>query len=116
MANPFPGMNPYLEDANLWPAFHAGAIACLFQILLPAVLNRPYRLRLQHRSYASEWPQPVHKEQSPLQEDYIEICERNSDRLVTLIDMVSPANKLTESGRRAYLETRSAARAQGASI
>jgi hypothetical protein len=115
MANPFPGMNPYLEDANLWPAFHARAIACLFQILVPGLIAR-YRLQLQHRCYASEWPQPLHAGQSPLQEDYIEIQERNGDRLVTLVDMVSPANKLTESGRRAYLETRSGARAGGASI
>src|SRR5258708_3083938 len=109
MANPFPGMNPFLEHANLCPPFPARPIACLFQILLPAVVKRPYRLHLQHRYYASDWPEPLHAEQSPLQEDYIEICERNGDRLVTLIDMVSPANKLTESGRRAYLETRSGA-------
>src|SRR5947209_3981907 len=105
----------YLEDANLWPTFHARAIDCLFQVLLPGLTER-YRLRLQHRSYASEWAQPVHAEPSRQQEDYIELCERKSDRLVTLVDMVSPANKLTESGRRAYLETRSAARAQGASV
>jgi hypothetical protein len=51
-----------------------------------------------------------------MQEDYIEICEQGSDRLITLVDLVSPANKLTESGRRACLETRAAARARVANI
>ena len=67
MPSPFPGMNPYLEGANLWPAFHARAIDCLFQVLLPGLTER-YRLRLQHRSYASEWAQPVHAEPSRQQE------------------------------------------------
>jgi hypothetical protein len=115
MTNPFPGMNPYLEEASLWPTFHARAIACLYQMLGPGLAGK-YGLQLQRRCYASEWPQVLDRQPSSMQEDYIEICEQGSDRLITLVDLVSPANKLTESGRRACLETRAAARARVANI
>src|SRR5579862_9538185 len=37
MGNRFPGMNPYLEDTNLWPEFHHKLVAWLYQILLPGI-------------------------------------------------------------------------------
>jgi len=49
-------------------------------------------------------------------EEYLEIVERNGGDLVTLIDVASPANKTTESGRQAYLETRKQARKRNASV
>src|SRR5262249_42951145 len=50
------------------------------------------------------------------QEEYIEVYEQDLGRLVTLLDIVSPLNKTTQSGRHAYLETRRAARDAGASV
>jgi hypothetical protein len=51
-----------------------------------------------------------------VQEDYVEITDVREKRLVTLLDLVSPANKTTESGRRAYLTTRKEGREAGASL
>lgn len=98
MSSPFPGMDPYLEDDALWPGFHHQFIMSLHQILQPSIINR-YRARIKQRQYVGE-----HGEQH---EDYIEIRQpRPDDRLITLIDVVSPANKLTDAGRTAYLDQR----------
>ena len=44
MPSPFPGMDPYLEHPKLWPAFQHHLLACLYQILLPGLVDR-YRAR-----------------------------------------------------------------------
>jgi hypothetical protein len=49
-------------------------------------------------------------------EEYIEIRRRNDGRLVTLVEVVSPANKTTAAGRKAYLEKRQEFKAHGASL
>lgn len=46
--NPFPGMNPYLESAELWPDFHNRLIAALADELGPR-LPGSYRIALQQR-------------------------------------------------------------------
>ena len=46
MPSPFPGMDPYLEHAKLWPAFQHQLLACLYQILLPGLVDR-YRARVR---------------------------------------------------------------------
>jgi hypothetical protein len=115
MANRFPGMNPYLEDTNLWPEFHHRFVASLDQILRPGLPDR-YHCQIVHRRYTVAAPPTPSMEQQSHQEDYIEIRERNGGRLVTLLDVVSPMNRTTQSGRHAYLEIRSAARDAGANV
>ncbi len=83
MPSPFPGMDPYLENAKLWPAFQHQLLACLYQILLPGLVDR-YRARV--------------------------------GKLVTLLEVVSPANKTTPAGRQAYLDARQQALAQRAGV
>lgn len=115
MPSPFPGMDPYLEDARLWPAFHAQLVACLYQLLLPTVADR-YRVRVAPRHYSTEmalFTSVVREEHS---EDTIEIRQRGDSRLVTLVDVVSPANKSIPGGRSAYLNTRSNAKEMGANL
>src|SRR3954452_15974359 len=53
MPSPFPGMDPYLEAASLWPAFQHQFVAGLYQILLPGLVDR-YRARVGHRTYVTE--------------------------------------------------------------
>src|SRR5262245_17494710 len=53
MPSPFPGMDPYLEDAKLWPVFHHHFVTCLYQILLPGLIDR-YRARIAQRQYITE--------------------------------------------------------------
>src|SRR5207302_1433015 len=49
-------------------------------------------------------------------EEFIEIRQRGDGRLVTLLDVVSPINKTTASGRQAYLAKRLEARNCNANV
>ncbi len=98
MPSPFPGMDPYLEHDALWPEFHHRLVVCLHQALLPNLASR-YRARVGQRG-----------------EEYIEVIESSSGRLVTLLDLVSPATRTTDAGRQAYLGTRQQAKAAGANL
>jgi hypothetical protein len=103
MASPVPGMDPYLEDERLWPAFHSHLIQSFNQLLAPGLMNR-YVSRIAERRYAEE------------REPYIEVHSTADDRLVTVLDLISPANKADGPGRQAYLEQRQQSRAAGASL
>ncbi len=115
MPCPLPGMDPYLENEKLWPAFQHQLVSCLYQILLPGLVDR-YRARVNQRGYVSEQPLFTSIIREQHLEEYIEIRQRSDDRLITLVDIVSPTNKLRSHGRTAYLETRSQARSQNASV
>ena len=115
MPSPLPGMDPYLEDDKLWPAFHHQLVNCLHQVLLPGLVDR-YRSRLGHRQYVTEMPLFTSIIRETHQEEYIEIRQRSDGRLVSLIDVVSPANKLTPEGRQAYLDKRREGRVAQASL
>lgn len=115
MPSPFPGMDPYLEDEELWAVFQHQMALCLYQILLPGLVER-YRARVCQRLYTTQqvlFTSIIDEEHS---EDYIEIRQRGDGQLVTLIELVSPANKVTAQGRVAYLEKRREVRSHGASI
>jgi hypothetical protein len=108
MPSPFPGMDPYLEDERVWPAFQHQLVSCLHQILLPGLAVR-YHAGVCQRRYTDE--------SAALRcEDYVEIREREPGTLVTLLDVVSPANKTTAAGRQAYLDTRREGRAAKANL
>lgn len=103
MPSPFPGMDPYLETPKLWPAFQHQLLACLYQILLPGLVDR-YRARVGTRTYVSEMPLFTSVVREQYAEEYIEIRNRTDSKLVTLLEVVSPANKTTPAGRQAYLD------------
>lgn len=115
MPSPFPGMDPYLETAKLWPAFQHQLLACLYQILLPGLVDR-YRARVGTRTYVSEMPLFTSIIREQYAEEYIEIRNRTDGKLVTLLEVVSPANKTTPAGRLAYLDARQQAVSQKAGI
>jgi hypothetical protein len=108
-------MDPYLEDEVLWPAFHHQLVTSLYQTLLPSLQDR-YRARVVQRQYATEQPLFTSVLREEHREEYIEIRQRVDGRLVTLVDVVSPANKLTEGGRQAYLDKRGEGKAQSANL
>jgi hypothetical protein len=91
-------MDPFLESPDLWPAFHHEMMAALSDILK---LGERYQVRIAERRYPSDLPDGGEQ-----REEYIEIHQANTGNLVTLVDLVSPANKTTDAGRRAYLHTR----------
>lgn len=113
MASPFPGMDPYLEAADLWPDFHHQFVAGFYQTLLPGLIDR-YRARVQTRHYLHEVVLFTSVNTEEHREPFIEIRNRSAGKLLTLIDVVSPGNRMTPAGRHAYLNTRAAAQLEGA--
>src|SRR5437588_3318385 len=115
MPSPFPGMDPYLEDDNLGPAFHHQLITCLYQILLPGLVDR-YRARVGNRLYTTEMPLFTSVLREEHQEEFIEIRQRSDGRLVTLVDLVSPSNKTSTPGRKVYMHKRQEAQSGGTNL
>jgi hypothetical protein len=115
MPSPFPGMDPFLEDEKLWPAFQHQLVNCLYQILLPGLVDR-YRARVGQRHYATEQALFTSVVREEHHEEYIEIRQRTDGRLITLVDVVSPANKTSTQGRQAYLDKRREGRSAGSNL
>jgi hypothetical protein len=108
-------MDPYLEHPKLWPGFQHQLLACLYQILLPGLVDR-YRARIGTRTYVSEMPLFTSIVREEYNEEFVEIRSRADNRLVTLLEVVSPGNKTTPAGRQAYLDKRREALAQRAGV
>jgi hypothetical protein len=108
-------MDPYLEDDALWPSFHHEFLRCLQQILQPSLIDR-YGSRVKKRHYVTEGELSTSGERNEHHEGYLEIHNRCDGRLITLVDVVSPANKLTAAGRAAYLAKRAEAKNANASL
>lgn len=134
---PFPGMDPYLEHPALWTDVHNSLIAAIRDALSPAVApdyyigleRRAYLLKPDDIVFVGRPDVAVVKERIPIAavtapilngvlevdvpmsdevgEDYLEIREVKSGRLVTLIELLSPTNKVSKDGRQQYLEKRS---------
>ncbi len=109
MASPFPGMDPFLEEEKLWPVFHHHLISCLYQTVLPGLVDR-YRARVGHRRYVTEMALFTSVIREEHEEEFIEIRQRGDGRLITLIEVLSPANKTTSEGRRLYMAIRDVCR------
>jgi hypothetical protein len=108
-------MDPYLEDELVWPVFHHQLVMCLYQLLLPGLMDR-YRARVGQRHYVTEQALFTSVVREEHHEDFIEIRVRNDGRLVTLLDVVSPANKTSRAGREAYLAKRKEGRGCNANL
>ena len=115
MPSPFPGMDPYLEDEKLWPEFHHALVAALYQALLPNLVDR-YRARVGQRHYVVEQALFTSVIRDEHHEEFIEVRQRSDGRLISLLDVVSPANKTLSAARGAYLEKRQEAKNAGASL
>jgi hypothetical protein len=100
-------MDLYLESPEVWPAFHHQLIYAFQQGTKAGLLDK-YRSCIGQRRYDDSGHGIV--------EEYIEIRERKDGKLVTLIDVVSPANKATATGRAAYLDRRRSAKEAGSNI
>ncbi len=133
MPSPFPGMDPYLEARDLWPDVHASMITYIREALQPqlrpkyiARIGERMRLATVSRSYVpdvllvhtmrepaptlamaeplvADEPQLVEPLDEAVREPYIEIIARDSGDLVTLIELLSPANKVGD-GRDQYIQ------------
>jgi hypothetical protein len=108
-------MDPYLEEEHLWPEFHHLFITCFYQVLLRGLVDR-YRAQISQRHYRTEPPRSTSELRGEQHEELIEVRQRSDGRLVTLVDVVSPANKMIEKGRQAYLEKRREGKTAGANL
>lgn len=115
MASPFPGMDPYLEEEKHWSVFQHHLISCLYQAVLPGLVDR-YRARVGQRHYTTEQALFTSILRENHEEEFIEIRQRSDGRLVTLIEVVSPSNKTTPEGRKSYLGKREEGRAVRANL
>ena len=132
MPSPFPGMNPYLEQPELWSEVHSRLIVAI-AIAIEPELNPNYRVAVEKRIYLSTSSELVgipdisliSKESTPsdssitlltrtepisvqlplpetIEESYLEIKEIPSNRVITVIEVLSPKNKTAGEGRNAY--------------
>lgn len=130
---PFPGMNPYLESPYRWPEIHHALISEMARTLnlqiVPkcraAIEARVYidtalvgipNIYVHKRADANARSSAVAVSAKPervrlptpceVTEGYLEIREPLTKRVVTVVEVLSPANKRSGEGRRKYLEKR----------
>src|SRR5438093_5157102 len=102
MQSPFPGMDPYLE--RHWGDVHHSLITYA-RDQLREVLPKDLRARVEERVFV-ESPDIVEID-DPATEGYIEIIDASSGgRVVTVIEVLSPANKVAGDGQEKYLQKR----------
>src|SRR4029077_13642759 len=75
-----------------------------------------YRARVGQRHYSTEQALFTSVVREEHHEEYIEVRQRSDGRLVTLVDCVSPTNKMSAAGREAYLAKRREGRSTGANL
>jgi Protein of unknown function (DUF4058) len=126
----FPGMNPYLEDPEIWVELHSWLIVQLARSLNPQ-LTPKYRAAVEKRIYTdtvlvgipdvsvfvksrtqldvasatltADNPQRVSVPMiEEVQESYLEIREVATGQVVTVIELLSPKNKRSGEGKNQY--------------
>ena len=97
MPSPFPGMNPYLEHPKLWAGIHLLLIAALTESLAPQ-LRPKYRVAVEVRMYQTSGETSL----LVVKQGYLEIREVATSEVVTAIELLSPVNKRSGEGRKAY--------------
>lgn len=64
MASPFPGMDPYLEDPEIWSGVHAMFLGEIINQLYQR-LRPKYAIRYEERVYVAEEDDPMHQPRVP---------------------------------------------------
>ncbi len=112
MESPFPGMDPWLEDAGLWPNFHTSMITRIRDDLA-AQLSSELFVAIEERVFSipeyDAMPQIMIADvsiatmvDSVVRQPYLEIRNVRNQSVVTVIEMLSPTNKSPGRGRRSY--------------
>ncbi|MGC1306354.1 MAG: DUF4058 family protein [Phormidesmis sp.] len=111
MPSPFPGMDPYLENPALWPNVYGRLIVAIADDLSSRLLPK-YQPVIEESVYQSSGQTSVMVGVVELpalktfRQRFIEIRNTASQEVVTVIEVLSPANKRGE-GRSRYQEKRS---------
>jgi hypothetical protein len=143
MPSPFPGMDPYLEARTTWPDLHARLINNISEYLMPlvrpkyvarigerlqlATIDHSYvpDVMLLHkvRETAPAYGETVVADEPKLytmldeayREPYIEIVALETGDVVTVIEVLSPANKVGD-GRDQYIQKQKDLMAAGVNL
>ncbi len=133
MHSPFPGMNPYLEQPELWHQVHNRLIIAIADALTPQIVPK-YRVSIEERIYTSvddnllvgiadvavtrrtselistgttavKQAEPS-RVRVPIPEEvterFLEVKSTQTGELITVIEVLSPKNKRSKDGRKAY--------------
>lgn len=95
MPSPFPGFDPYLENPDFWPEVHSRSIVALADSLVPQVRPK-YEIAIAKLTPMSE----------KIKQHYLEVRDRSSGLVVTVVEILSPVNKRPGEGRESYLQKR----------
>lgn len=90
MPSPFPGMDPFIE-CQVWDDFHGPFVADLADALVPMVRPK-YAVRYERRVYVESDPEDPARYQTH-EEAFLTIRERESLKVVTVVELLSPGNK-----------------------
>lgn len=142
MPSPFPGMNPYFEQAGVWHGFHMRLIVALQDQLSALVL--PYyfvgieealfvkttergeliavadvAVKRRKRPYPATAPPPTTVATAPMttllaraervalpRKRWLTIRDQRKERIITVIELLSPSNKTPGRDRERYLRKR----------
>jgi len=115
MPSPMPGMDPWLEAEAVWPTFDLQFVQTLHRMLLPGLPDR-YRASMHTRTYSRQMALFTSIIRDEYTDNYIEIRLKGDERLVTLVDVISPTNRTSPEGRQAVQALHADARLAGASI
>jgi uncharacterized protein DUF4058 len=120
MPSPFPGMNPYLEGEGAWHDFHKRFIPSVAS-LLGGQLRPRYVVKIDEHIYVHELSAESRRwvgradvsvgrgSQDAVDRErlsYVEIRGRRDRELVTVVELLSPANKYAGPDREQYLAKR----------
>jgi hypothetical protein len=107
MPSPFPGMNPYLEQALVWNDFHDAYMVAAREALA-AQVDPAYFVRIDHHLYIHERPLPLAKGDLSIVEGRAGRAVRpgSNSPLAATAEVVIPAPQVDEE-RVAFLEVRS---------
>jgi hypothetical protein len=141
----FPGMDPCLEDPQIWSGVHASFIVYLRDQLQPMLRpryiasveervfvegpdrqvvpdvwvkkNRPRATQSAVAFADGDAPVIVKVPHLEIHESFVEILDRKSgQKVVTVIEAVSPTNKFSGPGRKSYLDKQGEVRASDAHL
>lgn len=101
MPSPFPGMNPYLEQDSIRRDFHKSLIVGIREELARQVAPN-YFVRIDETRYPRRPPLPE-SERIP----FLEVMTVGESKLVTVIEMLRPSNKLLGPDRELFVKRRS---------
>src|SRR5437762_2222091 len=108
MPCPFPGMNPYLEQADVWQDFHLsflihGRDTLSAQVVPNYLVKVEVRLILHERSAEERRFVGAVEVEKHL---FLEIRDRRNRRVITVLELLSPPNKAPGEDRDDYLAKR----------